>query len=181
VAFAFIAIGIFRFFGGAGIGGLWIAFIGWFLLQAARESYVQQTLSNALKNVRVADVMTRDYATVDGWLNIQNFVEHELLRTGRRSFIVVDKGEPVGLVTPHEIKEIDRARWPFTTLHDVMRPLEETHSVPPDASLTSALELMNRNDLNQLLVIANGRLEGILSRTQVLSYLQTHTEFQGAR
>ncbi len=60
VAFAFIALGIFRFFGGAGIGGLWIAFIGWFLLQAARESYTQVGLAHALKDVRVADVMTRD-------------------------------------------------------------------------------------------------------------------------
>ena len=54
VAFGFIALGIFRFFGGAGIGGLWIAFIGWFLLQAARESYVQVGLAHALKGVRVA-------------------------------------------------------------------------------------------------------------------------------
>src|SRR6185437_16817219 len=57
VAFVFIAIGIVRFFGGAGIGGLWIAFIGWFLLQAARDSYVQIGLANALKGVRDGDVM----------------------------------------------------------------------------------------------------------------------------
>jgi len=60
VAFGFIALGIVQYFGGAGIGGLWIAFIGWFLLQAARESYVQVGLAHALKGVRVADVMTRD-------------------------------------------------------------------------------------------------------------------------
>jgi hypothetical protein len=101
VAFGFIAFGIFRSFGGAGIGGLWLVFIGWFLLQAARESYVQVGLAHALKGVRVADVMTRDCPTVEGWLNIENFVERELLRTGRRCFIVVDqKGEIAGLVTP---------------------------------------------------------------------------------
>jgi Zn-dependent protease len=60
VALAFIAFGIFQFFGGAGVGGLWIAFIGWFLLQAARETYVQVGLAHALEGVRVADVMTRD-------------------------------------------------------------------------------------------------------------------------
>jgi membrane-associated phospholipid phosphatase len=81
VAFCFIAFGIFRFFGGAGIGGLWIAFIGWFLLQASRESFVRVGLAHALKGVRVADVMTRDCPTIDGWLNLQNFVEQELLRT----------------------------------------------------------------------------------------------------
>jgi Zn-dependent protease len=178
VAFGFIALGIFRFFEGAGIGGLWIAFIGWFLLQAARESYMQVGLAHALKDVRVADVMTRDCPTVDGWLNVQNFVEHELLRTGRRCFIVTEKGEITGLVTPHEVKEVDRAKWPFKTLHDIMRPLEDLRSVTPDALLTSALESMGRYDLNQLPVVANSHLEGVLSRAEVLNYLQTHAELQ---
>ena len=178
VAFAFIAFGIFRFFGGAGIGGLWIAFIGWFLLQAARESYVQVGLAHALKDVRVADVMTRDCPTVDGGLNVQTFVEQDLLRTGRRCFIVVDKGEITGLVTPHEIKQIDRAKWPFMTLHDIMRPLADLRAVAPDAPLMSALESMSSYDLNQLPVISNRHLEGVLSRAQVLSYLQTHAELQ---
>jgi Zn-dependent protease len=53
VALAFIAFGIFRFFGGAGIGGLWITFVGWFLLQAARESDVQVSLRHVLEGVRV--------------------------------------------------------------------------------------------------------------------------------
>lgn len=178
VALVFIAFGIFQYFGGAGIGGLWIAFIGWFLLQAARESYVQVGLTHALQGVRVADVMTRDCPTVDGWLNVQNFVEQELLRTGQRCFIVMDQGKVAGLVTPHEVKTIERAKWPYTTLHDMMRPLEDLHSVTPDASLTSALETMSRYDLNQLPVVSNGHLEGVLSRSQVLSYLQTHAELR---
>ena len=178
VGFGFIALGIFQYFGGAGIGGSWIAFIGWFLLQAARESYVQVGLAHALEGVRVSDVMTRDCPTVDGWLNVQNFVEQNLLRTGQRCFIVVNKGEVEGLVTIQEVKQVDRSKWPFTTLHDIMRPLEDLHSVTPDAPLTRALESMSRYDLNQLPVMSNSHLEGVLSRTQVLSYLQTHVELR---
>ena len=178
VALAFIALGIFRFFGGAGIGGLWIAFIGWFLLQAARESYAQVGLAHALEGVRVADVMTRDCPIVDGSLNLQNFVDHELLRTGRRCFAVVERGGLTGLVTPHEIKQIDRAKWPSMTLHDVMRPIRDVRSVTPDASLKSALELMTREDVNQLPVVSNGHLDGMLSRTQLFTYLQTVGELR---
>ncbi len=178
VAFAFIAFGILRFFGGAGIGGLWIAFIGWFLLQAARESYLQVGLAHALKDVLVRDVMTRDCPTVDGNLNVQNFVDQDLLRTGRRCFIVADKGEITGLVTPHEVKQIDRAKWPYMTLHDIMRPMRDLRSVTPDTPLTSALEAMSRYDLNQLPVVSENHLEGVLSRSHVLSYLQTHAELQ---
>ena len=178
VAFGFIALGIYQFFGGAGIGGLWIAFIGWFLLQAARESYVQVGLAHALEGVRVADIMTKDCPQVDGSLNVQSFVEQELLRTGQRCFIVVDKGEVAGLITPQEIKHIDRAKWPVMTLHDIMRPMADLHAVAPDTPLTRALESMSRYDLNQLPVISNGHLEGMLSRAHVIGYLQTHTELQ---
>jgi len=178
VAFAFIAWGIFRFFGGAGVGGLWIAFVGWFLLQAARESYVQVGLAQALDGVRVADVMTRECPKVEGSLNLQNFVEQELLRTARRCYTVVEKGELAGLVTPHEIKQIDRTKWPFMTLHDVMRPIKDVRSVAPDDSLKSALEVMSRDDVNQLPVVSNGHLEGMLSRTQLFAYLQTHAELR---
>ena len=179
VAFGFIGFGIVRFFGGAGVGGLWMAFIGWFLLQAARESYMQVGLAHALKGVKVADVMSHDCPTIDGWLNVQNFVDQELLRTGQRCFIVVDKsGQIEGLITPHEIKQIDRAKWPYMTLHDVMRPLSDLRAVTPDVPLTAALESMTRDNLNQLPVISNGHLEGVLSRAQVLSYLQTHAELQ---
>jgi predicted transcriptional regulator len=178
VAFVFIAVGIFRFFGGAGIGGLWIAFIGWFLLQASRESHVQVDLSHALLGVRVADVMTRDCPTVEGWLNVQNFVEQELMRTGQRCFIVMEKGDVAGLVTPGEVMKIDRAKWPFTTLNDIMRPLEDLRAVTPDSPLTTALESMSRYDLNQLPVLSGGHLEGVLSRANVLSYLQTRAELR---
>jgi Zn-dependent protease/predicted transcriptional regulator len=181
VAFGLIALGIFRYFGGAGIGGLWTAFIGWFLLQAARESYLQVELARLLKGVRVADVMTRDCPTVDGWLNVQNFVEQELLRTGKRCFFVLEKGEITGLITPNEIKQIDRAKWPFMTLRDIMRPLQDLRAVTPDTPLTSALEDMSHYDLNQLPVLSNNHLEGVLSRAQILSYLQTLAELRVPR
>ena len=180
MAFAFIALGIVRFFGGAGIGGLWIAFIGWFLLQAARAKLSSGRIGTRAQG---RERCGRDDAAIaPRWmasLNVQNFVDHELLRTGRRCFIVVDKGEVTGMVTPHEIKQIDRAKWPSLTMHDIMRPLGDLHAVTPEAPLTSALESMSRYDLNQLPVISDGHLEGVLSRAQVLSYLQTHAELRG--
>jgi Zn-dependent protease/predicted transcriptional regulator len=176
VAFCFIALGIFRYFSGFGFGGLWIAFIGWFLLQAARESYRRAGLAHVLDEVRVSDVMTRDCSFVSARQNIQDFVEHELLRTGRRCFIVADDGEIAGLVTAHEIKQIERAKWPYVTLRDVMRPVDTLHAVSPEAPLSTALNEMSRYDLNQLPVVSDNHVDGVLSRADVLNYLQTHAE-----
>ena len=176
VAFGFIVLGVFRFFGGAGFGGLWIAFIGWFLLSASRESQAQVAITEGLKGVRVADVMSRDYSTVDGYLNLQTFVEEHLVRTGRRCFVVTLNGHPEGMITPNEITEVPRARWPYTTVADVMRPLDQVRTVGPDTPVTEALEVMAREDLNQLPVATDGQLAGVISRAHVLQLLQTRAK-----
>jgi Zn-dependent protease/CBS domain-containing protein len=176
VAFGFIVLGVFRFFGGAGFGGLWIAFIGWFLLSASRESQAQVAITEGLKGVRVADVMSHDYSTVDGYSNLQTFVEEHLVRTGRRCFVVTLNGHPEGMITPNEITEVPRARWSYTTVADVMRPLDQVRTVGPDTPVTEALEVMAREDLNQLPVATDGQLAGVISRAHVLQLLQTRAE-----
>ena len=74
----------------------------------------------------------------------QNFVEEKLLRTGDRCFVVLNGSNLAGIVTPHEVKTLDRARWPYTTVFDIMRPLADLHTVQPETSLKSALEIMRR-------------------------------------
>ena len=176
VAFAFIAFGILEFFSGAGFGGLWMAFIGWFLLQAAHESYAQVGLAEALKEVRVEDVMARDCPTVEGWLNVQNFIEEKLLHTAQRCFVVQNKGEVAGLVTPSDVKRVPREKWPFTTLQDIMRPIQDLESVSPDTPLMNAIEMMGRHGLHEVPVISKKGLEGVLSQAHIVSYLQIHAE-----
>ncbi len=178
VAGLFIAIGIFQFFGGAGLGGLWIAFIGWFLLQAAGDSYAHLGLTRALASVHVGDVMTHECPAVDGEMNLQEFVDGQVLRTGGRCFVVMNHGAVAGMVTPSEIRSVDRARWPQVTLRQIMRPLAELHTVTPEASLSRAMKVMNGRDLNQLPVMSHGLLSGILTRSDVLRYLQTRQELR---
>lgn len=178
IAFVFILFGLLRFFGGAGFGGLWLVFIGWFLLTAAQASYAQVELQEGLRGVRVGDLMVRDCALVDGNTNLQTFVEDYLLRTGQRCFLIARQGEIAGLITPHEIKGIERARWPFTLVSDVMRPLDQLRTVPLDMPVMEALTIIGREDLNQLPVVSNGRLEGMISRDQILRYLLTRAELK---
>jgi Zn-dependent protease len=179
VAFIFIFLGLYRFFLGANFGGLWLAFIGWFLLDASRSSYAQVAVMTGLRGRPVADIMERDCPTVEGHLTLKDFVDEYLLRTGRRCFIVVQNHNVSGLITPHEIKQVDRERWPLTSVQSVMRHLDQVRSVTPDTPAIQALEIMTREDINQLPVLSNGHLEGIFSRGHVLRFLQTHAEMHG--
>jgi Zn-dependent protease/predicted transcriptional regulator len=178
VGFAFIAIGVMEMFRGAGFNGLWIVSIGWFLIQAAAESYREVETVPFLSRRRVADLMSSDCPTVDGNLDIQHFVDDEMLRTGKRCFLVEENGAFAGLITPHEIKHVERNLWPSTTLSSVMLPAARLRTVKPETSLKDALDVMATDDLNQLPVLANGRLRGMVSRGQVLQLFQTRAELQ---
>jgi Zn-dependent protease len=180
IAAGFIVFGLFRFFLGAGFGGLWLAFIGWFLSQAAAASYGEAEASVALAGVRVGDVMSQDCPTVDGNVNLRAFAEEHLLRTGRRCFVVLQDTRELGLVTVHELKQIERDRWPFTTVAQIAVPFERMRTVSPDTNITQALEFMVREDVNQLPVISNGKLAGVISRGHVLQFLQTQAELKAA-
>src|SRR5579863_5924709 len=176
VALCFIAIGIFRFFAGEGFGGLWIAFIGWFLMQAAGASMMQTQLSTDLTGIRVSDVMSRDCVLVDSRWNLQTFVDELLLRSGKRCFMVQLNDEVVGLITPHEVKAVERQRWPYTTVFDAMLPLDRVHTVEPSTPVVEALATMGRDDVNQLPVMSDHHVEGVISRGNVLQFLQTRAE-----
>jgi Zn-dependent protease/predicted transcriptional regulator len=176
IAFAMIIYGVMQFFQGTGINGLWMTFIGWFLLSASRESYAQMVISEGLRGLRVADVMSRDFPVVDANSNLQTFAEENLTRTGRRFWVVTLNGQPGGIITPNEISSVPRNRWPYTTVADVMRPLDATRTVNPNTPLTEALEVMARQDLNQLPVVSEKGLTGLISRAHILQLIQTRAE-----
>lgn len=178
VAIFFIAFGIFQFFSGAGFGALWIAIIGWFLLNASQASAAQNELNAVLKNVYVRDVMRDDYVRVDAASSVQDFVTNEMIKSGRRCFYVMRGGEFVGIVTSHEVAKLPQEEWPNQTVGAIMRPLEELKVVDRDMPLTQALELMGRSDVNQLPVISNGRFAGFVSRQHILDVFRTRQELQ---
>jgi CBS domain-containing protein len=85
----------------------------------------------------------------------------------------------VGLITPHEVRNLDRARWPFLTVRDAMRPIDEVHSLPPDAPATQALEMMGRQDVNQIPIVLGGQLQGIVTRAHLLQMIHSRSELLG--
>ena len=177
-AFLFILAGLWQFFHGQGFGGLWIAFIGWFLLDAARSSRVQVEIMHALAGIKVRDVMEHNCAVIDATTNLQTLVDEHLLRTGQRCFIVQKNGQMAGLVTPADISRVERRMWPLTTVEQAMRPLAQLQVVSPDAPVVQALETMARENINQLPVTSNGHLEGVLSRAHLLEILRTRSQLK---
>lgn len=178
VAFLFILYGIWQFFSGAGFGGLWIAFIGWFLMDAARASRVELEATTALRGVRVSDLMLRDCISVDPQMSLPAFIENYLLQGGQRCFAVEDQGRLLGIITPRDVAAVPRDLWDRSTVGQAMRQLKDLSVVTPDTPVLDALKLMARNDVNQLPVVANGGLQGMFSRAQLLQFLQVRSDLR---
>ncbi|HLW55048.1 MAG TPA: site-2 protease family protein [Candidatus Angelobacter sp.] len=180
MAVLFIGAGIYEFFRGAGVGGLWIAFIGWFLLQAAGANYLEVELKHTLAGIRARDLMSRDCAQVPGYISVQEFVDEFVLRTGRRCFLVNVQDRIAGMITPHEVRSLDRSQWGSTPVQQIMKPLEKLHAVTPETGVLEALEVMSREDLNQLPVVSDHQVEGMISRGNILEAIRSRRELGGS-
>ena len=171
VAFGFIAWGVFTMFSGSFSGGLWIAFIGWFLQNAAAATLAQSNLEQSLKDVTVSRVMALDYPRIPVGLTLQKLVDDFLLRGEGRYFIVFDDDKPSGLVTLNEITATPRENWGNVTAGQVMIPNENLVNVAPRTELLTALQMMDEAGVAQVPVVENGQIIGILSREQILRYI----------
>jgi Zn-dependent protease len=178
VALLLIGYGLFALLGGGGFGGLWLAFIGWFLLASAQQAYVESKLRTQLHDVRVADIMSKDCRVIDGRTTVGEFIQEYLFKTGRRCFIVEEDGTVAGLVTPSEVRSVAPERWQTLFLREVMRPLRAVRTIRPDALVTQALDMMSDEDVNQLPVVSNGSVMGTISRSDVLRLLRTRSELR---
>ncbi len=176
VAYLFIFLGIWMFFGGNWFNGLWIGFIGWFLNNAASSSYRQLALREMLAGHTASEVMMTDCPRVDRSLTIDQLVNDYILHTSRRCFPVVDDERVWGLVTLHHVKEVSKEDWATATVGEVMTPFEQLKKVNPDDELLDVFQLMNVEDVNQLPVVENGNFLGMIARDNVMAFIHARSE-----
>jgi len=175
IAYLFIVAGVWQVLDG-NLGGLWIAFIGWFLESAAATQVAQQQIHDLLAGHHVAEAMNRDYTAIPNDMTLQQLVNQYVLERGQRCFVVEHAGTATGLLTLHHIKAVPRSAWPTTTAAQAMLPAEQFKSTSPDAELWAALEEMDQDGVNQLPVLADHRVLGMLSRDSVIGFLRTARE-----
>ena len=181
ISYLFIFFGVWQMFRGNFLNGLWIAFIGWFLQSAAAGLIQQQALQDLLAGHKVSQAMSPYHTDIPAGTTLQQLVDDHILGGGQRSFLVRDENRVVGLLTLHHIKEIPRSEWPTTTAARAALPAAEMKTVGPDADLWAALEEMDRDGVNQLPVMSDSKVLGILRREDLISYLRTLHEIGAGR
>jgi Zn-dependent protease len=174
-AWALVGFGVFAaLIAGQLLGGLWLVFIGWFLLNAARSTVSQARLERILGRVRVREAMEPVRgAALSGTESVGEVVREALLRRGLRTFFVIGpRDELRGLLSLKELAAVPQERREVTRVREIMLPLERLTILSPAESGWNALEKMTEQRVNQLPVVDRGHLLGVITREQLLTLLQ---------
>lgn len=173
-AFAYLIIlwGIFLFFAGNAFNGLIIIFTGWFLLTSAQSARSQSVLETAFRGVKVDQIMNTNVMTVPANISLQKLVDEYFLPRGLRSVFVMQGDQLAGLITLSDIRHVPRDQWPQTPVGFAMIPLERLHTITPQQNVKDVLPLMTGQDVNQLAVVQDGQLVGVLTREGILRSLE---------
>ena len=178
IAWALIGIGVAMvlgarvpFFGSGAVGGLWLAFIGWFLNNAALMSYQQVLLRDVLRGLPISRLMQTSFDAVSPEMPVDRFVEEHLLRSAQRVFPVMEGESLVGVVTLTDVRHVERAKWPSLRVADIMTGRGKLKVAHPDDDALDVLTALGTNNVNQLPVIEQERLRGLIRREDILKWL----------
>lgn len=179
LAVMLIALGAASLLLGA-VGGLGLAFVGWFVFAAAaaeREAVEAQT---ALAGVQVAEAMTPDPITVSHGATADELLETRR-RTGHSVYPVVDEyGDSIGLVSARSAQRVPERRRPWVTVRELLAQSPAPLAIDADAELLSAVPALAENTLQRAAVLRAGRLVGLLSLSDVSRAVRLRSEAAAA-
>jgi CBS domain-containing protein len=181
IAFGLIAFGVVSILLGNFIGGAWFIVIGWFLRNVSEASYQQLLSRTTLEGTRVADLVNLSFEAAPPDVSLSALVNEHMLAGGQRCVPIVVAAELLGLVTMRDLKRVPREEWETTSAFRAMTPREKLHEVDMREDVTAALEIMARENVNQLPVMEFGRFVGFVTRADVLRLMQVRSELGGAR
>jgi CBS domain-containing protein len=106
---------------------------------------------------------------------VNEFVREHVLRRGRRALLVTDGRTLLGIASITDVKELPQDRWHATAIADIMTPVP-LKTATPEQHVASVLKLMVEQELNQVPVVVDRTVAGMLSRADILRFLQLRDE-----
>ena len=140
-------LGIVQFLLG-GTGGLWTAFIGWFVRNAATEEGRYGALQSDLATVRVRDVMTPSGPAMGDWLSVEAFIDLHAAETRKPFYLLAaPDGTTTGLVSLRDLAAVPATERAITSVRTILRPISELPAVQASASAADLLGVLGSAQL----------------------------------
>jgi Zn-dependent protease/CBS domain-containing protein len=172
VGWLLVAGGVAFLLAGNLAGGIWFAFIGWFLVQAARASYQELQVQQMLRGVQAHDVMAGHLLRIPPDLTLQDAVDGYFMRYDHSAFPVDEQGRTVGLLTLRKVRRVPSDQWPASRVRDHMVPLSDQIVVPPDAPMDQVMAKLEDSEAGRVLVADDGEVVGIITPSDLTRWLR---------
>ena len=154
--------------------GGWFIFIGAFLFSAAMASRRQAAMRTSLASVMIRRVMVNRVVTLSPDLSVQDAVDQYFVAHGFGGFPVCEEGQVLGVVTVRDVQAVPMALWPWRRMREIMHPVSQAFCIPPDWSIMQAMERMVQGGWDRLVVMENGEIVGLITRSAIAHFLQLH-------
>ncbi|HEY5034548.1 MAG TPA: site-2 protease family protein, partial [Candidatus Dormibacteraeota bacterium] len=179
-AFLMIAIGLLELFTGAVVDGIWIAFIGWFLLSAGSSEEAGTTIKALLKSVPVSAAMTSPVVTVPDWLTVGQFLESVAPQHSFTTYPVHDpSGKLTGMVRLSDLIRVQSDDRDRKRLSDSAVPISQVPVTRPGEELAALIERLGTTFAQRVLVFDQDQLVGIVSPADVARLLAVRQSLRG--
>jgi Zn-dependent protease/predicted transcriptional regulator len=180
VGWLLVAAGVAWLLAGDLAGGIWFAFIGWFLVQAARSSYQELQLQQLLRGVEAEEVMAGDLRRIPPELSLQDAVDDYFMRYDHSGFPVEEQGRTIGLLTLRGVRQVPREQWPTHRVRDHMVSLGDQVVVAPDARMDGVLGKLEDGEAGRVLVAQDGEVVGIITPSDLTRWLRRWRTLDGS-
>ena len=179
-AWLMIALGIAQTLAGGVTGGLWLTFIGWFLLQAGAAEGMQADLREALGGHTVGELATR-FTPITPDTTAEAALQ-TMLRSGNRALAVMLGEQLLGIVVLDDIGKVPSDDLARTYVTAIMTRAGDLVTVAPETPATEAMQLLAKSGHEQLPVVkGDGQLDGFITQESVLRWVAAHRHLQQVR
>jgi Zn-dependent protease len=153
--------------------GLWLAFIGWFLDNAASQSGQQAGVREALDGYTAGDFASSGCRAVDGNMPLDWVVRDYVLPRGENCFVVTEGQKAKGVATLGQIRKVPQQSWGWTPVQKVMTPMSTLQPVRAGEAAYTVLERMVTEGQSLLPVIDGNRLVGLVRQENLMQFAQS--------
>ena len=163
-------------FGEGLINGVWLILIGWFLNNAASNSYQQLLLRNILEDVPVSRMTRQNPPTAPGDITIDTLIDNYIMQTDDHAFPVLDGERLIGIVTLDDVRRVPGELRSEKLVSEIMTPRSDIITIKPDDDAFEALMTISRKSFRQLVVMEGDQLFGLVRRRDIVRFLQLQSE-----
>ncbi len=143
----------------------WLAIIAFFIYIGATQESQITMITSVLKGVKVRDIMSSNVVTLSPSMNLDQATD-VMIAHRHMGYPVVSSDQVIGIFTFADLAKVEKERWTATAVDKVMT--KEIVSASPEEDATDALVKMHSHGIGRLPVLKDGKLVGIISKTDIL-------------